>query len=75
MVSFWYIRNLILNKQLQTAHDGIMMILDLLNDINLLPEEIEFVTHRYLGNYPQAFSHLSLITTIMEYNNAVKNQK
>ena len=74
MVSFWYIRNLILNKQLQTAHDGIMMILDLLNDINLLPEEIEFVTHRYLGNYPQAFSHLSLITTIMEYNNAVKNQ-
>ena len=75
MVSFWYIRNLILNKQLQTAHDGIMMILDLLNDINLLPEEIEFVTHRYLGNYPQAFSHLSLITTIMEYNNAVKKQK
>lgn len=75
MVSFWYIRNLIQNGQLQTAHDGLMMILDLINDVNLLPEEIEFKTHRYLGNYPQAFSHLSLITTIMEYNKALKRQK
>jgi glucoamylase len=75
MVSFWYIRNLIQNGQLQAAHDGLMMILDLINDVNLLPEEIEFKTHRYLGNYPQAFSHLSLITTIMEYNKTLKRQK
>lgn len=75
MVSFWYIRNLIQSGQIQLAHEGIMMILDLLNDINLLPEEVEFTTHRYLGNYPQAFSHLSLITTIMEYNKALKKQK
>ncbi len=75
MVSFWYIRNLIQDGRLQTAHDGLMMILDLLNDVSLLPEELEFKTHRYLGNYPQAFSHLSLITTIMEYNRALKRQK
>ena len=75
MVSFWYIRNLIQNGQLQSAHDGLMMILDLLNEVSLLPEEIEFKTHRYLGNYPQAFSHLSLIATIMEYNRSVKKQK
>ncbi|MEM0133721.1 MAG: glycoside hydrolase family 15 protein [Thermoplasmatales archaeon] len=74
MVSFWYIRNLIRNGQLQAAHDGIMMITDLLNDVNLLPEEVEFKTHRYLGNYPQAFSHLSLITTIMEYNKSIKRK-
>ena len=75
MVSFWYIRNLIQNGQLQEAHDGIMMITDLLNDVSLLPEEIEFKTHRYLGNYPQAFSHLSLITTIMEYNRSIKRKE
>jgi glucoamylase len=75
MVSFWYIRNLIQDGRLQIAHDGLMMILDLLNDVSLLPEELEFKTHRYLGNYPQAFSHLSLITTIMEYNRALKRQK
>ncbi len=75
MVSFWYIRNLIQRGMLQQAHDGLMMILNLLNDVSLLPEEIEFGTHRYLGNYPQAFSHLSLIATIVEYNRAVKGQK
>ncbi|MCL4333607.1 MAG: glycoside hydrolase family 15 protein [Candidatus Thermoplasmatota archaeon] len=75
MVSFWYIRNLIREGRLQSAHDGLMMILDLMNDVSLLPEEIEFGTHRYLGNYPQAFSHLSLIATIMEYNGALKRQR
>lgn len=75
LVSFWYIRNLIMKGELDAAHEGIMMILDLMNDVSLLPEEIEFNTHRYLGNYPQAFSHLSLIITIMEYNRKLKEQR
>jgi len=75
MLSFWYIRNLIQNGKLDAAHEGIMLILDLLNDVSLLPEEIEFGTHRFLGNYPQAFSHLSLIITIVEYNRRLKKLK
>jgi len=38
-------------------------LLDLRNDVGLLAEEYDPVSRRLLGNFPQAFSHLSLINT------------
>jgi GH15 family glucan-1,4-alpha-glucosidase len=38
-------------------------LLGLCNDVGLLSEEYEPGTKRLLGNFPQAFSHLSLINT------------
>ncbi|MEM0128341.1 MAG: glycoside hydrolase family 15 protein [Thermoplasmatales archaeon] len=75
LLSFWYIRNLIRMSRFEEAHEGIIKVLNLANGLYLFPEEIEFGTHRYLGNYPQALSHFALIQTIYEYNNALSAGK
>ena len=36
-------------------------LVGLVNDVGLLSEEYDPVDHRMVGNYPQAFSHLTLI--------------
>ncbi len=71
MLSFWYIRNLIIRGDLEKAFKGLNKIIKLENSLGLLPEEIDFGTKRYLGNYPQALSHLSLILAVVEYDTAI----
>ncbi len=38
-------------------------LLSLTNDVGLLAEEYDPAARRLLGNFPQAFSHVSLINT------------
>jgi GH15 family glucan-1,4-alpha-glucosidase len=38
-------------------------LLGLCNDVELLSEQYDPAPRRFLGNFPQAFSHLSLINT------------
>jgi GH15 family glucan-1,4-alpha-glucosidase len=38
-------------------------LLSLRNDVGLLAEEYDPLEKRQLGNFPQAFSHLSLVNT------------
>ena len=38
-------------------------LLDIRNDVGLLAEEYDPVAKRQLGNFPQAFTHLSLVET------------
>ena len=38
-------------------------LLALTNDVGLLSEEYDPVGQRLLGNFPQAFSHVSLVNT------------
>jgi GH15 family glucan-1,4-alpha-glucosidase len=41
-------------------------LLGLRNDVGLLAEEYDPVAGRQLGNFPQAFSHLALVTTAQQ---------
>ena len=38
-------------------------LLSVTNDVGLLAEEYDPVAKRMLGNFPQAFSHVSLVNT------------
>ena len=40
------------------------------NDIGLLAEEIDTASGELLGNFPQAFSHIGLITAAWEIDKA-----
>jgi GH15 family glucan-1,4-alpha-glucosidase len=40
------------------------------NDVGLLSEEFDPHTDRLLGNFPQAFSHVSLVNTALNLSGA-----
>lgn len=61
--SFWYADNLTLLGRKDEARELFDYLLSLRNDVGLLSEEYDPVAGRMLGNFPQAFSHVSLVNT------------
>jgi GH15 family glucan-1,4-alpha-glucosidase len=61
--SFWLADNLALLGREAEARELFTRLLALCNDVGLLSEQYDVERHRMVGNFPQAFSHLALITT------------
>jgi GH15 family glucan-1,4-alpha-glucosidase len=61
--SFWFVDNLILQGRIAEAQSMFERLLALRNDVGLLAEEYDPRTRRQMGNFPQAFSHVSLVNT------------
>jgi GH15 family glucan-1,4-alpha-glucosidase len=61
--SFWLVDALWIIGRTDEARALFSRLLDLRNDLGLLSEEYDPIGKRQLGNYPQAFTHLSLINT------------
>ena len=59
--SFWLVSALALNGRLEQARSLLERLLSLSNDLGLLSEEYDVPRQRQVGNFPQAFSHLTLI--------------
>ena len=59
--SFWLASVLGLQGRHDEARELFERLLDLRNDLGLLSEEYDPHNHRQLGNFPQAFTHLSLV--------------
>jgi GH15 family glucan-1,4-alpha-glucosidase len=59
--SFWLVSALALNGRVAEARDLFERLLGLSNDLGLLAEEYDVAHKRQVGNFPQAFSHLTLI--------------
>jgi GH15 family glucan-1,4-alpha-glucosidase len=61
--SFWLVDCLHLIGRADDAHDLFTRLLALRNDLGLLSEEYDTVAQRLVGNFPQAFSHVSLVNS------------
>jgi GH15 family glucan-1,4-alpha-glucosidase len=63
--SFWLADNLCLQGRRDEARELFERLVGLTNDVGLLAEEYDPVAKRFLGNFPQAFSHVALVNTAM----------
>jgi GH15 family glucan-1,4-alpha-glucosidase len=61
--SFWLADNFALLGRRDDALRLFERLLELRNDVGLLSEEYDTANRRLVGNFPQAFSHVSLINT------------
>ncbi len=61
--SFWLADNYIFQGRMDEGRALFESLLALRNDVGLLSEEYDPMERRQLGNFPQAFSHLALVST------------
>jgi GH15 family glucan-1,4-alpha-glucosidase len=70
--SFWLADNLLMQGRRDEACELFKRLLTLRNDVGLLAEEYDPRLRRFLGNFPQAFSHVALINTAMNLGEVEK---
>ncbi|CAM3905392.1 glycoside hydrolase family 15 protein [Nocardiopsis rhodophaea] len=63
--SFWMANALLSIGREKEARDLFERLLSLRNDVGLLAEEFDPKQGRQVGNFPQAFSHVPLVTTAL----------
>jgi pentatricopeptide repeat protein len=75
LCSFWMIDNLVLQGRLDEALDRFERMCARTNLLGLLPEEIDPSTGMFLGNFPQAFSHIGMISSGFNLTRALRNRE
>jgi GH15 family glucan-1,4-alpha-glucosidase len=73
--SFWLVSALALNGRVDDARSLFERLAGLANDLGLLAEEYDVGRRRQVGNFPQAFSHLTLILAADAISAAEANTK
>jgi GH15 family glucan-1,4-alpha-glucosidase len=68
--SFWLVSALAKAGDVDRAEQLFDQLASYANDLGLLAEEIDTAAGELLGNFPQAFSHIGLITAAWEIDNA-----
>jgi len=63
--SFWLVSALTCIGELERARDLCERLLSFAGPLNLFAEELDAHSGRHMGNYPQAFTHLSLINAVV----------
>src|SRR5579872_2377828 len=75
MCTFWLIDAYILLGRLREAEELFEHVLSFQNDVGLFSEEIDPDDGELLGNFPQAFSHISLINSAARLEAAREGRK
>ncbi|WP_282086488.1 glycoside hydrolase family 15 protein [Aquimarina algiphila] len=73
--SFWFINSLFKIGEEEKAKKLFDQLLSYSNHLGLFSEDIDFKTKRLLGNFPQAYSHLALIETAVNFSEMGVNEK
>ncbi|MEV5493897.1 glycoside hydrolase family 15 protein [Nonomuraea fuscirosea] len=63
LCSFWLVDNLVLQGHLERAEDLYASLCARASPLGLLPEQIDPSTGTFIGNFPQAFSHIGIIAS------------
>jgi GH15 family glucan-1,4-alpha-glucosidase len=71
--SFWLVDNHALRGDLDLAHRRFRMLTAKANDLGLFSEEWD-PEHGLLGNFPQAFTHIALISTAHNLERAARDR-
>tara|TARA_X000000950_G_scaffold58537_2_gene70788 strand:- start:396 stop:2186 length:1791 start_codon:yes stop_codon:yes gene_type:complete len=66
--TFWFINSLYKIGEEEKSKALFDQLLSYSNHLGLFSEDIDFKSKRLLGNFPQAYSHLALIDTAMNFN-------
>lgn len=66
--TFWFINSLFKIGEEEKSKKLFDELLSYSNHLGLFSEDIDFSSKQLLGNFPQAYSHLALIDTAMNFN-------
>ena len=72
LCSFWLVDNLAYQGRMVEAMDLFNSLCSRANALGLLPEEIDPSSGAFLGNFPQAFSHVGLISSAVNLTRMMK---
>ena len=67
--TFWYINSLFKIGKIEESKKLYDKLLSYSNHLGLFSEDLDFKSRELLGNFPQAYSHLALIETALNFNN------
>jgi GH15 family glucan-1,4-alpha-glucosidase len=73
--NFWLAEVLAKAGKMEESRHYFEQILKRANSVGLWSEEIDPSTGMYLGNYPQAFTHIGLINAALSFSAALKGEK
>jgi GH15 family glucan-1,4-alpha-glucosidase len=68
--SFWLVQALARTGRSGEADEMFEALIELGGPLGLYPEEMDPVSHHYLGNYPQALSHAALVQAALALRDA-----
>ncbi len=75
LCSFWLVDNIARQGRLEEALELYNGLCARANPLGLLPEQIDPETGRFLGNFPQAFSHIGVIASGMNLGRLMSGKK
>lgn len=65
LCTFWLVKALALSGRMEEARDLFERTLRYVSPLGLLSEEVDGVTGKLTGNFPQAFSHIGLVNSAL----------
>ncbi len=74
MCSFWHVECMALSGSIEVAKEHFEKMLGYANHLGLYAEQIG-MRGEHLGNFPQAFTHLALISAAVELNKQEKETR